>query len=78
MLNGGGGDDTMTGAAGLAALITTTMNGDDGNDTLTGTDGADTQRAGGNDRLVGFRGNDVWVVVMVMTRWCGTTVMAAM
>ena len=60
VLNGGGGDDTMTGAAGLAALITTTMNGQDGNDALTGTDGADTQAGGaGNDRLVGFRGNDL-------------------
>ena len=58
-LNGGGGDDTMDGAAGLAALIVTTMNGQDGNDTLDGTDGADTQTGGaGNDRLVGFRGND--------------------
>ena len=57
VLNGGGGDDTMTGAAGLAALIRTTMNGGDGNDGLTGTDGADTQTGGaGNDRLVGFRG----------------------
>ena len=41
VLNGGGGDDTMTGAEGLAGLIKTTMNGGDGSDTLTGTDGAD-------------------------------------
>ena len=58
-LNGGGGDDTMTGAAGLANLIKTTMDGQDGLDNLTGTDGDDTLKGGpGNDRLVGFRGGD--------------------
>jgi Ca2+-binding RTX toxin-like protein len=58
-LNAGGGDDTMTGAAGLANLIKTTMDGQDGLDNLTGTDGDDTLKGGpGNDRLVGFRGGD--------------------
>ena len=51
VLNAGAGDDRITGASGLAGLISSTFNGDDGNDRITGTDGA--------DRLFGGNGNDV-------------------
>src|SRR5215207_9503655 len=51
VLNAGAGDDRITGANGLAGLISSTFNGDDGNDRITGTDGA--------DRLFGGKGNDV-------------------
>jgi Ca2+-binding RTX toxin-like protein len=58
-INGGGGDDTIAGASGLATLIKLTMNGDDGNDTLTGGNGDDVVAGGpGNDRLVGAQGRD--------------------
>ena len=51
VLNAGAGNDRITGANGLAGLISSTFNGDDGNDRITGTDGA--------DRLFGGKGNDV-------------------
>jgi Ca2+-binding RTX toxin-like protein len=58
-INGGGGDDTIAGASGLATLIKLGMNGGDGNDTLTGGDGDDVMAGGtGNDRLVGAQGRD--------------------
>ena len=54
-----GGDDTITGAAGLDGLIKLSLDGGDGNDTITGGDGDDTLPGRrGNDVLVGFRGND--------------------
>ena len=51
VLNAGNGDDRITGANGLAALISSRFNGDDANDRITGTDGADL--------LYGGNGNDV-------------------
>ena len=50
VVNGNGGNDSITGNVGLAGLIKTEMNGGDGNDVLVGTDGDDIQRGGpGND-----------------------------
>jgi Ca2+-binding RTX toxin-like protein len=58
-INGGGGDDTIAGAPGLATLIKVRMDGGDGNDTLTGGNGDDVMAGGtGNDRLVGAQGRD--------------------
>jgi len=58
-VNGGGADDTITGASGLATLIKLSMSGGDGNDTLTGGNGDDVMAGGtGNDRLVGAQGRD--------------------
>jgi Ca2+-binding RTX toxin-like protein len=52
VLNAGGGDDRITGASGLASRISSTLNGDDGNDRITGTDGADRVDGGaGNDTI---------------------------
>jgi Ca2+-binding RTX toxin-like protein len=51
VINGGDGDDTLTGSG--------TLNGDAGNDTLTGGLGADVLNGGaGNDTLDGGAGND--------------------
>ncbi len=59
VVNGNGGDDTITASNGLAALIQITMNGGAGNDTLTGGDGNDIINGGdGNDTIIGGRGND--------------------
>ncbi len=53
-LNAGAGNDTVTGANGLAALIALELNGGDGDDTITGGDGADTIHGDlGNDVLDG-------------------------
>jgi Ca2+-binding RTX toxin-like protein len=58
-INGGGGDDTIAGASGLATLIKLTLNGGDGNDTLAGGNGDDVMAGGtGSDRLVGAQGRD--------------------
>jgi Ca2+-binding RTX toxin-like protein len=51
VLNAAAGNDRIKGAAGLAALIKSTLNGDDGNDRVTGTDG--------EDRLSGGKGIDI-------------------
>jgi len=54
LLDGGDGDDTLTGSA-----ADDTLNGGPGNDTLNGRDGNDTLFGGpGNDILNGGRGND--------------------
>ena len=45
-LNAGGGDDRIHGSNGLAGLITSTLNGDDGNDRIMGTDGGDLLSGG--------------------------------
>ena len=50
-LNAGAGDDRIKGFAGLAGLIKSTFNGDDGSDRIKGTDG--------EDRLNGGKGLDV-------------------
>jgi Ca2+-binding RTX toxin-like protein len=67
-VNGLGGDDTFTGAAGLAPLTLISLNGGTGIDTLTGGDGPDLitggddndvlNGGGGDDRVVGDRGTD--------------------
>lgn len=67
-VNGLGGDDSITGEAGLAPLIALTANGGTGADTITGGDGADLITGGddvdtlsggaGGDRIVGDRGDD--------------------
>ncbi len=58
-VNGGGGDDHLTGVAGLAALVTLDLAGGTGVDTITGGDGADVLSGGpGNDLLHGGVGND--------------------
>jgi Ca2+-binding RTX toxin-like protein len=60
VLNANGGDDTVTGASGLAPLIHVTVDGGPGNDTLTGGDGDDVLLGGdGNDTVSGGRGNDI-------------------
>jgi Ca2+-binding RTX toxin-like protein len=54
-----GGNDTLNGAIGLAALTQLTMDGGAGNDTLGGGDGNDTLRGGSeNDAIDGNRGDD--------------------
>jgi hypothetical protein len=58
-VQGNGGNDTITGAVGLADLIKLTITGGDGNDILTGGDGNDlVQGDAGNDAVLGARGND--------------------
>lgn len=67
-VNGQGGDDKMTGAAGLAGRTLLTLNGNTGLDTITGGDGADRVSGGeaadvldggaGDDRVTGDRGAD--------------------
>ncbi len=67
-INANGGDDTVTGAAGIGGSILTTINGGNGADTVVGGDGADLinggddndalNGGGGDDRIVGDRGND--------------------
>jgi Ca2+-binding RTX toxin-like protein len=60
VLNANGGDDTFTGANGLAPLIHLTVDGGTGNDTITGGDGDDLLIGGdGNDIITGGRGTDV-------------------
>jgi Ca2+-binding RTX toxin-like protein len=67
-INALGGDDTITGAAGLNGLTVLRIDGGTGNDAITGGDGADLidggdgndvlSGGGGTDRIVGDRGND--------------------
>jgi Ca2+-binding RTX toxin-like protein len=58
-VNGGGGDDTMTGGAGLDGLIRMVLSGGTGHDRITGGDGADEITGNwGHDTLTGFRGSD--------------------
>ena len=60
VVNALGGNDTVSGAVGLAPLIAMTFNGGDGNDILNGSDGVDRFNAGAGDDFVdGNRGNDV-------------------
>jgi Ca2+-binding RTX toxin-like protein len=59
VVNMNGGDDSFTGANGLATLIQLTVDGGTGNDTVTGGDGADFLFGGdGDDLITGGRGND--------------------
>jgi Ca2+-binding RTX toxin-like protein len=67
-VSGLGGDDVITGAAGLNGRILLTLIGNAGLDTITGGDGADRiaggeaadvlDGAGGDDRVTGDRGGD--------------------
>jgi Ca2+-binding RTX toxin-like protein len=58
-MSGGGGNDTLTGAVGLAAEVKLILDGGDGNDTLNGANGSDTLIGGaGNDTVDGNGGND--------------------
>jgi Ca2+-binding RTX toxin-like protein len=60
VVNMNGGDDTFTGANGLAPLISLTVDGGAGNDKITGGDGNDVLTGGdGNDLINGGRGNDL-------------------
>jgi Ca2+-binding RTX toxin-like protein len=45
-LNAGGGNDRIRGARGLAGLIKSSLNGDDGNDRIVATDGEDSVSGG--------------------------------
>ena len=57
MINGGDGNDTLTGNS-----QNDVVTGDDGNDTLSGGDGNDTLTGGdGNDSLTGGAGNDTYL-----------------
>jgi Ca2+-binding RTX toxin-like protein len=59
-VQGLGGNDTITGQNGLAALTNLTIDGGAGDDTLTGGDGNDMLIGGsGNDSVAGGRGADV-------------------
>ena len=59
-MNGGGGDDRITGSAGLAGLVRLRMNGGAGDDFLIGSDGDDVMDAGpGDDTMVCGAGHDV-------------------
>jgi Ca2+-binding RTX toxin-like protein len=58
-LGGLGGNDTLSGAVGLAALVALTIDGGDGSDVINGGNGADTLLGGvGNDTIDGNGGND--------------------
>jgi len=60
VVNGNGGNDTITAGNGLAPLISLTFDGGAGDDTLIGGDGNDVLIGGdGNDTIIGGRGNDV-------------------
>jgi Ca2+-binding RTX toxin-like protein len=59
VVNGNGGNDTISAGNGLAGLIGLTFDGGAGNDTLIGGDGNDLLIGGdGNDVINGGRGND--------------------
>jgi Ca2+-binding RTX toxin-like protein len=58
-VDGLGGNDTINGSVGLAALIKLGIDGGAGNDTINGGDGAETLLGGdGNDAIDGNRGDD--------------------
>ena len=52
VVNGGGGDDEIKGSSGLAGLIASTFNGDDGKDDIKGTDGPDSLSGGAGGDLI--------------------------
>jgi Ca2+-binding RTX toxin-like protein len=62
-VNGLGGNDTLSGGVGLAALIQLTFDGGANNDTINGGNGADTLIGGdGNDTIDGNGGNDTAIM----------------
>ncbi len=59
-LNAGAGNDTFTGGAGLAPLISLSIDGGAGNDRITGGDGNDSLIGGdGDDLITGGKGADI-------------------
>jgi Ca2+-binding RTX toxin-like protein len=59
-LNAAGGNDTFVGGAGLAPLISLSIDGGAGNDTITGGDGNDRLAGGDGDDLInGGKGADI-------------------
>ncbi|MEO1678355.1 MAG: calcium-binding protein [Pseudomonadota bacterium] len=59
-INGGGGDDEVTGSDGLKGVVTLFVDGGAGNDTLTGGGDKDTIRGGeGDDLIDGGKGKDI-------------------
>jgi len=59
VVNGLGGNDTVSGGLGLASLVSLTLDGGVGNDSLLGGDGNDVLLGGdGNDTVAGNGGND--------------------
>ena len=55
LLNAAAGNDKIRGSKGLAGLIVSTLNGDDGNDRIKGTDGEDVLGGGkGHDLIKAF------------------------
>jgi Ca2+-binding RTX toxin-like protein len=55
VLNAGGGDDEIVGSDGLAGLIASTFNGDNGNDRIVGTDGEDVLSGGNGHDVIRSR-----------------------
>jgi Ca2+-binding RTX toxin-like protein len=55
LLNAAGGEDRIKGFHGLAGLIKSTLNGDDGNDRVRGTDGEDSLSGGKGIDLINAR-----------------------
>jgi Ca2+-binding RTX toxin-like protein len=59
VINGGGGNDSLTVLAKNTEIIAAKLIGDGGDDVLTGADSGDSLGGGdGNDRLVGAKGGD--------------------
>ena len=59
VVNGGGGNDTISAATVPAGITKLTLDGGAGNDTLVGSQGADLLHGGdGNDTLTGGDGDD--------------------
>ena len=59
MVNGGDGNDRITGLGSNLGLVRLELNGDNGNDTILGTNGDDSIDGGaGNDAINGQTGND--------------------
>jgi Ca2+-binding RTX toxin-like protein len=52
VVNGGGGNDEIKGKSGLAGLIASTFNGDDGKDDIKGSDGEDSLSGGKGGDLI--------------------------
>jgi Ca2+-binding RTX toxin-like protein len=58
-LNANGGNDAFSATGNLAVLVSTTVDGGDGDDTITGTNGVDRLLGGaGGDYVDGQQGND--------------------
>lgn len=59
VVNGGEGNDLITGQGSKLGLIRLSLNGDGGNDTIVGSEGSDSINGGaGNDAVNGRAGND--------------------